>query len=45
MPCRGPHARTGELANKFQRLTRAAVEERDAGALYERLQRLENEIG
>ena len=31
----------GELADKFQRLTRAAVEERDAGALYERLQQPE----
>ena len=33
---------TGELADKFARLTRAALGERSA-ALYERLQRLETE--
>jgi 2-methylcitrate dehydratase PrpD len=33
----------GELADKFLRLTRAALGERDAAALYERLQRLEQE--
>ena len=33
----------GELADKFLRLTRAALGERGAAALYERLQRLEEE--
>jgi 2-methylcitrate dehydratase PrpD len=33
----------GELADKFQRLTRAALGERGAAALFERLQRLEEE--
>jgi 2-methylcitrate dehydratase PrpD len=33
----------GELADKFQRLTRAALGERGATALFERLQRLEKE--
>jgi len=33
----------GELADKFLRLTRAALSERGATALYERLQRLEDE--
>jgi 2-methylcitrate dehydratase PrpD len=33
----------GELADKFQRLTRAALGARPATALYERLQRLEEE--
>jgi 2-methylcitrate dehydratase PrpD len=34
---------TGELPDKFQRLTRAALGESGAKALYERLQRLEDE--
>ena len=33
----------GELADKFSRLTRAALGDRDATALYDRLQRLEEE--
>jgi len=33
----------GELADKFLRLTRAALGERGAAALYERLQRLDDE--
>jgi hypothetical protein len=33
----------GELADKFQRLTRATLGEHDASALYERLLRLEHE--
>ena len=33
----------GELADKFQRLTRAALGEQGAAALYDRLQRLEDE--
>lgn len=33
----------GDLADKFNRLTRAALGERGAGALFERLQRLEDE--
>jgi 2-methylcitrate dehydratase PrpD len=33
----------GELADKFRRLTRAALGERGAAALYERLQRLDDE--
>jgi 2-methylcitrate dehydratase PrpD len=33
----------GELADKFMRLTRAALGEQPAGALFERLQRLEEE--
>ena len=34
----------GELADKFQRLTRATLGERGATALYERLRRLEDEM-
>ena len=37
------HARTGELDDKFWRLTRHALGEPAATALYERLQRLEDE--
>jgi hypothetical protein len=33
----------GELEDKFQRLTRQAIGERGATALFERLQRLEDE--
>jgi hypothetical protein len=36
---------TGELPDKFRRLTRAALGEGGATALYERLQRLEDEPG
>ena len=34
----------GELADKFQRLTRAALGENGAAALYDRLRRLEDEV-